>query len=397
MADESRRPFITLCVIGLFCFFSYNLVRTPVLPLLAADLGASPELIGLIVSVSTITGIFIKLPAGVVADLIGRRKILIAAVVIFAVMPLAYVFVDRTGELLMVRSIHGLATALFAPVAMAMVAGFMPQKRGETLGWYFSSTQLGKLLGPMAGGALLGLVGFPPLFIICTLVGIIPLVLVMSLPATAPARDPAGGPEWSTARFLEDLKGVVTDLKVLVISLAEAVQMLAAGALMAFLPVYGLHVGLSFMEVGLLFGAQGGSALISKPLVGKISDRVGRRPMIIAGLFISAAAFPLIAETGQFAQLLFLAAVFGLGEAIVISSTSALVADTRKNRPLGAAMGAYGTIMDAGHALGPILAGVLIGSLGYQAAFRIIAGILIVGLILFVLAVRGGLAGRKTP
>ena len=60
----TSRSFTLLCTVGVFCFISYNMVRMPVLALFAESLGASPERVGLIVSVSTLTGVFLKLPSG---------------------------------------------------------------------------------------------------------------------------------------------------------------------------------------------------------------------------------------------------------------------------------------------------------------------------------------------
>ncbi len=67
-------PFLTLIIAGLLSRFSYQMARSPVLPRFAQDLGSSPELIGLIVAASTITGIFIKLPAGALSDILGRKR-----------------------------------------------------------------------------------------------------------------------------------------------------------------------------------------------------------------------------------------------------------------------------------------------------------------------------------
>lgn len=394
--DSVGRSYIFICLIGLFSYFSYNLIRTPVLPLFAQHLGAAPELIGLVVSVSTVTGIFVKLPAGIAADLLGRRLVLLAGVLVFSVMPFAYVFVRHIGVLLGVRAVHGLATALFAPVSMAVVADFYPGQGGARLGWYFASTQTGKLLGPIAGGFLLGLWGFTPTFVLCGLIGGVLLVLAFSMPAwdrhersrSGPTRPGPTGLSALASRFGTELRGVMADFRVLAVSAMEAVQMMAAGALMAFLPIYGMDVGLGAAQVGLLFGVQGVSALINKPLTGGLSDRLGRRPLIIAGLLLSALSFSMIPAVSDFYGLLFLAALFGLGEALVISSTSALVADLWRTKSLGSAMGAYGTIMDVGHASGPLLAGVLIAALGYLSAFRLIGLILLLGLAGFLVAVR---------
>lgn len=77
----------------------------------------------------------------------------------------------------------------------------------------------------------------------------------------------------------------------------------------------------------------------------------------------------------MFPILLVLSAGFGFGEAVVSSSSSALVADSSEFKRLGAGMGMQGTIMDIGHACGPLLAGLLIANLSYPMAFAIIAGI----------------------
>ena len=400
-----RRAFFFICIIGLFSYFSYNLIRTPLLPLFARDLGAAPAFIGMVVAASTLTGVFVKLPAGIVADMVGRRTILLAGVLVFSLLPFVYIWVHQVWELVAVRFIHGFATALFAPVSMAVVAELHPEKRGEYLGWYFSSTQAGKLLGPMAGGFLLGYAGFTQTFILCGLLGILPLALMLRMPGgnhlLRPPSRRAVFPDYppvdrsghgrvvrQMGRFLQEIKQVGADRKVLVVSAMEAVQMLAAGALMAFLPIYGLDVGLTAAQVGLLFGIQGSAALVSKPLMGRLSDRVGRRPLVVLGLLISASTFAMIPAVTGFGALFFLAAGFGLGEAIVISSTSAFVADLWRERSLGPAMGAYGTIMDIGHASGPILAGVLITALGYLTAFRTISLILLIGLAVFLMMIR---------
>lgn len=67
----TSRSFALLCTIGVLCFISYNMVRMPVLALFAESLGASPERIGVIVSVSTLTGVVLKLPSGALSDSTG--------------------------------------------------------------------------------------------------------------------------------------------------------------------------------------------------------------------------------------------------------------------------------------------------------------------------------------
>jgi MFS family permease len=130
--------------------------------------------------------------------------------------------------------------------------------------------------------------------------------------------------------------------------------------------------------VGLLFTVQAFTSFFSKPIMGRVSDQVGRQPLIVIGLLICSATFVSIPHVSIFVVLLLLSAGFGFGEAVVSSSSSALVADSSEFKRLGAGLGMQGTIMDIGHASGPLLAGVLIANMSYAGAFAIIAVIQLV-------------------
>jgi DHA1 family multidrug resistance protein-like MFS transporter len=372
----ASRSFVLICTVGIFCFISYNMVRMPALSLFAESLGASPERIGLIVSVSTITGVLLKLPSGALSDIYGRRFLLRIGVVAFGLPPFLYPFITDLDALTALRFLHGLATAMFAPSALATVAELYRERRGAALGTYTACTQSGSLLGPFLGGYLIHAAGFDTAFVTAGVFGCIAMVLFYSLhlDVAVPPRTEEG----ARAVLSEMWKGfaaVVKNKKVLITSTTDAAKMIANGALMAFLPLYGVSVGLNPGEVGMLFTVQAVTSFFSKPIMGRISDRVGRQPLIILGLCICAGTFICVPHVAMFPILLMLSAGFGFGEAVVSSSSSALVADSSEFKRLGAGLGMQGTIMDIGHASGPLLAGLLIANLSYPMAFAIIAGI----------------------
>lgn len=383
------RSYFLLCTIGIFCFVSYNLVRMPALALFAESLGASPERIGLIVSVSTLTGVFLKLPSGALSDIYGRRMLLRVGVAAFGIPPFIYPFVSDLNLLTALRFFHGLATAIFAPSALATVAELYRERRGAALGTYTACTQSGALLGPFLGGYLVYAAGFPAAFVTAGVFGCIAIVIFYSLHLNPP---PPRLQEKGLAPLLAEMwKGftiVAKNRKVLITSSTDAAKMIANGALMAFLPLYGVAAGLNPGEVGLLFTVQAFTSFFSKPIMGRVSDRVGRQPLIIIGLLICAATFVCIPQVSMFPLLLALSAGFGFGEAVVSSSSSALVADSSQFKTLGAGMGMQGTIMDIGHASGPLLAGVLIERMSYSTAFAIIAGIQLVAAGIFWITMR---------
>lgn len=154
---------------------------------------------------------------------------------------------------------------------------------------------------------------------------------------------------------------MVADRRVLMTSSMEGIQNMSMGALEAFLPVYAvIEAGLNVFQAGLIWGVQIIVTLIAKPLMGKVSDRWGRRPLIVAGMLLCAVPFALVPHLTGFVALMLAGMVFGLGEAFVTSSSAALVADYCKARHYGAAMGTFGTIFDIGHAAGPIVTGLLV-------------------------------------
>lgn len=377
------RSFALLCGVGVFCFISYNLVRMPVLALFAESLGAGPEAIGLVVSVSTLTGVLMKLPGGALSDLYGRRMLMRAGVIAFGLPPFVYPFVSDLQTLTLLRFLHGFATAIFAPSALATVAEMYQQRRGTALGWYTASTQAGALLGPMLGGWLVYASGFPATFVTAGLFGFAGMLLFFSLRLNPPSPRSDKGLHSLLADMWAGFRAVARNKPVLVTSVTDGAKMIANGALMAFLPIYGITVGLNPGEVGLLFGIQGATSLLSKPVMGRVSDLAGRQPLIFLGLLICAGTFAAIPQVAALPTLLALAAGFGFGEAVVTSSTSAFVADRSELKTLGAGMGMQGAISDMGHASGPLLAGFLIARLSYQGAFVVIAGLQLAAAMLF--------------
>jgi MFS transporter, DHA1 family, multidrug resistance protein len=378
------RSFVLLCGVGVFCFISYNLVRMPVLALFAQSLGAGPETIGLVVSVSTLTGVFLKLPSGALSDIYGRWILLRLGVVAFGLPPFIYPFIHNVDALIALRFVHGLATAIFAPSALATVADLYRERRGTAMGAYTACTQAGALLGPVLGGWLVYAAGFPGTFMTAGVFGCVGVMLFALLHLNPP---PPRVKEKGLKPVLDDMwqgfRIVAHNTRVLITSATDGAKMIANGALMAFLPIYALSIGLNPGEAGLLFGVQGVISFLSKPVMGRVSDQVGRKPLIMVGLLICATTFVLIPHVSSFLLLLFLAAGFGFGEAVITSSISAFVADVSELKTLGAAMGMQGTISDIGHASGPLLAGLLIAHLGYQSAFAIIAAIQLFAAALF--------------
>lgn len=375
-----------LCSVGFLARFSYALARNPVLPLFALYLGAGPEAIGLAVGISTVTGIFFKLPAGALSDVIGRRRTMLAGLCFFAVIPFAYFFINSYSMLVVVRFLHGFATAVYGPVAMAVVADVAGERKGEMLSWFSSVAIIGTLAGAPVGGLITSLLGgvdgatdatFHTVYAVVAVTGLASLILGFKILLKDEIPSGAGFAA-RMKQFMTGIREVGSDRRVVAASAMEGVQNMTMGALEAFLPIYAVTVaGLSAFEAGLLWAVQVVVTMLAKPVMGRVSDRYGRRPLIVAGLISCAVPFALIPHLIGFWALVPACLLFGFGEALVTSSSAAMVADLCKARHYGTAMGVFGTIFDIGHASGPILGGLLVGALGYGWAFALMACVLI--------------------
>jgi DHA1 family multidrug resistance protein-like MFS transporter len=394
-------PFSALCTVGFFARLSYSLARSPVLPLFALHLGAGPEAIGFAVGISTVTGIFFKLPSGAFSDIIGRRKTMLIGLVVFAVMPFTYLFIRDYQLLIVIRFFHGLATSVYGPVSMAVVADVAGRRKGELLSLFSSVTIIGNLLGAPLGGFILhrvpgasspSLADFQTAYLVSGIAGVMSLILALGFLRDEKPPQKHGSLKEAYRKFTSGIREVMSDRRVVVTSGMEGLQNMSVGALEAFLPIYAVTIaGLNELQAGLLWGVQVVVTILSKPLMGKISDRYGRKPLIIMGMILCATSFGVIPLFQNFYTLMTAAIIFGLGESFVTSSSAALVADICKEKHFGTAMGTFGTIFDIGHASGPIIAGLLLSRFDYLHSFVIMASLLVLAAPVFYLTVSASL------
>jgi DHA1 family multidrug resistance protein-like MFS transporter len=379
--------FVMISAMGLLGRLSYEMLRSPVTPIYATRLGAPPQLVGLIVAAATITGIFLKMPSGVLGDVVGFRRLMSAGTVPKAFGPFLYILVRSPLGLFLARLFHGLSTALYAPPAAALVAKLFPTQRGRFLGLYSAAENAGVVLGPVVGGAVLADAGFTRTFVVSGLIGIPTFIIGLMLLAREVPEDQPAPERRSLPDIRRGLAEIARDRTIRLTALAEGSLYFAYGSLQAFLPLYAASRGIDPATIGLIFGAQGVTSLLSRPYLGRWSDRIGRRPVIVGGLCV--AAFVLLAVPWQSRawSLLALGALFGVATGAVTPASNALISDVARAGRLGAALGMFGSLWDLGHALGPVVSGILRGWLSYQVVFSAIGAMVVGALVTFGLAV----------
>ena len=377
-------PFMLLCIMGGLAIFSSTMAKNPALPLLIRSMGVPVSTVGFIAAASTVVGILVSLPAGILSDIIGRRRVILMAVIVFATAPFLYLLITSPGQLVLVRVYHGLATAILGPVAMAAVSDTFETGRGERMGWYSSATMVGRFLAPFVGGILIFGEDFRWVYMADGFAGVLTLVAAIRLPLATTT----SGSAWEAlkrqrGKYGQEIAFILRQPGILATSGIEAVQYFAFGCLETFLPIYlNEKLGYPAWEIGLLFTAQILAATFTKPVMGRLSDRYGRIPMIVSGLALGGITTAVILLSSNYLVIMLLIALFGLGLATVTASTPALVADLSRAQGRGGAMGILSSIMDIGHSSGPMVTGVLISAYSYRMAFGVVGiGLVIVSLI----------------
>ncbi len=389
-----RAFFLVICVMGLFAILSSTMSKNPVLKPFATSLGTPDDLLGIVASASTIPGILISLPAASLSDVFGRRKVLLFAALVFASAPFLYLGVTSWWTLALVRFYHGFATAIFVPVAEASIATLFPTKRGERISIFNSATAVGRALAPFLGGYILFATteSFFTLYVAVGIAGVTAFViaLLFLVERRILVTEPATQEKFSRKMFSGWLT-IIKNTGVLGVSFVQAIQYFVFGSVDFFLVGYLIDVvKLDLLSVGIITGSAIVALVVARPLIGRVSDRIGRTKPIIAGIIASCVLVAAIPFTTQFLLLLLLAVGYGISFAAVLSSTSPLVSELVPATLVGASMGFLSTTMDIGQTLGPIVSGVIFASnLRYLGMFLFLSLLLIISISVFLISKKG--------
>jgi MFS family permease len=382
-AGLRRVRFLRLLAMDLVARTGYQMGKSPLLPLFAAALGAGSEMTGIVVAISTTTGLITTPLIGTLSDRYGRRRLLLFGTAMFAFVPFVYLFIHTPGQLLLVRVIHGFATATYGPVVAALVADMFPQRRAEHMGWYRSARTASYLLGPLLGGLVLFYADFRLAWVSVGALGLVAFLPALALPR---AGQPASGAQEgaSTREFIrQHLLQAFRNPVLLALGAVEAALYLGLRANKTFLPLYALSVGVNPAQVGVIFSVQVAATLLAQPLGGHLAERLGRKPVILIGLLLVGGGLPLMVTVRDFPVLALLGVVLGLGEAAVMPAVITLGTELSAEGNYGSTLGVLDAMDNVGKALGPVVAGLLLGVFNYATSFAVIAGMLVAVAVVF--------------
>ena len=356
----------------------------PVVPLYAAELGAPVSQVGLIVATYSYVTALLLIPLGMLSDRLGLHKFVIVGLAIFALAPLLYPLAANPQQLIIVRAIHGLAAAAFLPAAVALATDLAPAaQRGEAIGWYTMSFHLGLMAGPITGGFMLDRFGFAAAFYSCSAVSLLGLVFVLCRLGTITQPSVVERTRSSSWGWMKQALAFAALLMPLFIAIG-------AGTLGTYMPLYGQGFGITAAGAGAIITATYASSALLRAPAGRLSDRVGRKPMIVCGMAVTAVAAGFISAFHSLSPLIIVAIFFGIGMGLAMPAGLAVVADLSSAGQRGLAMAMPTCFFQIGLAVGPTAMGFVAEASSFEVMFLACASSLALGLFVILGLMRMG-------
>jgi len=429
MLDRRRTllTFVVTCV-ALFMVSLDNLVVTTALPVIRADLHANLQQLEWIVNAYTLTFAVLLLTGAALGDRFGRKRMFTIGIAVFTAGS-ALAALSPNGDVLVIaRAIQGTGAAIVTPLTLTILsAAVPPERRGLALGLWGGISGLAIAVGPLVGGAIVDGLDWHWIFWLNVPIGIalVPFALValreshgpnasLDIPGLALV---SGGlfalvwalihgnaDGWTSSNILAAFAAAAVLLPLFVLrqarserpmlplhffrsrafSAANGVSFLMSfgvfGAIFLLAQFFQLVQGYSPFEAGLRTLPWTGMPILVAPMAGVLSDRIGSRPLLVAGMALMAlglgwfAAFS--SPTVPYPWLVPALVVSGVGMSLFFAPTANLVLSAVRPEEEGLASGANNTIREVGGVFGvAILASVFSANGGYASPQAFVAGL----------------------
>ena len=349
-------------------------IVAPDIPAFARHFGVSTASAASVVSAFALLRVLGALPAGRLVDRFGEHRVMAAGISVVAASSILAGVSGSFVQLIVLRGIGGLGSAMFSVSAQTLLLVSVPgDQRGRASGLFSGGFLVGGISGPAIGGLLAAWSLRAPFFVYGGLL-IVPAVIAAAVLRDPPRRDVRH------QHRVAPLAGIGRALRSRAYRAAAAANLAdgfgAVGVRSAIVPLFvrdSLHrsavwTGIGFLVVAVLNAA----ALLP---AGRAADRLGRRPVIIAGCSVSAAGMAMLALLPGLGGYLAALAILGIGSGLLDVAPAAIIGDILDGQG-GTVVASYQMAGDAGTVAGPVTAGYLVNTASYGAAFGLAAGVL---------------------
>jgi DHA1 family multidrug resistance protein-like MFS transporter len=350
-------------------------IVAPGIPAFARHFGVSTAAAASVISAFALLRVVGALPSGRLVDRFGEYRVMSAGIGIVAVSSILAGFSGSFTQLIVLRGVGGLGSAMFSVSAQTLLLGSVPsEQRGRASGLFSGGFLIGGISGPAIGGLVAAWSLRAPFFIYGGML-LVPAVIAAASLHDAPHR--AGPARQGTTRRFAEIASALRSRAYRAAAGANLADSFAAvGVRSAIVPLFVrdvLHRSAIWTGIGfLVVAAMNAVALLP---AGRAADTLGRRPVILAGCLISASGMVMLALlAGPWGYLAALA-TFGLGSGLLDVAPAAVIGDILSGRG-GMVVASFQMAGDVGTVTGPVAAGYLVDTVSYSAAFGLAACVL---------------------
>ena len=351
------------------------------LPLIAKELDLSFSQIGSILTCQFIAGSLSNVPGGMLVDAVGRKGLLMAVALFWVGVPyLAMGFTHTYWMLLACAALVGIGNNFWHPTAIPLLAQSYPGRRGLVVSFHAMGGNLGDAIAPLVVGAMLTVLSWRDVVMLNVIPGVIASALILLSLGRLDDRRPAiadrAGGERPKGRndMITALRTLLANRTVLMLSLGSAIRAMTASTLLTFLPVF-LSGDLGYSPVwvgGCMFTLQA-AGFAATPIAGHMSDRMGRRRIIMTSMALSAVVLAFMAVAGRSAAFVFFIAFLGFFLFAIRAVLQAWMLDSTPRNMGGTSIGIMFGAQALGAGIGPAAGGVLADHYGIMATFYFLA------------------------
>jgi len=353
-------------------------------PFITKDLGLSYTQAGGLISVFYTASFAANAGSGAVVDITGRRVLIMAlSLLIGAVALMGAGFAQSIWLLVGMVIIIGLTNNIWHPAAISYLSRLYPQNKGYVLSVHTLGASFGDMLAPVSAGALLVWMGWRG----TATVSALPVFLVAAVIALSLRRSSVGAAESSETSanamsfraYLDGLADLIKNRVVLSLCLMSAFRSMAQNGLFLFLPLFMVDVlGFGSVLLGIALMSMQIGGIFAGPLAGVVSDRMGCRPIMVAGM--AGTTLAILGLTMVENPTAFIAAMAALGFALfaVRPVIHSWVMDLTPAGMGGSAVSVLFGTQSALSALVPVAGGYIADLWGLKIVFYLLAGTVLI-------------------
>ena len=391
---KSRRITILLSVSVALIMTGFGIVM-PVFARRLEDFGSGVAELGYITMGFALAQFILSPILGFLGDRIGRRPIILLALGGYAAVNIGFLFAPNTAILMVLRCFEGGVTAGLLPAAQATVGDIVPtNRRAQGVSVVMAGYGFGFVLGPFIGGLLFDMWGFAAPFIASSSMGLIALAFACVLvpeTRTGIKQSKINVNSNQNRQNIFSREHLPKSLTTFVVLILVSFVLTFTFAFISPVMVFYVYDDLNFSatQFGLLIGVLGLAMALGQIFLGGLSDKYGRKPIIISGLIISSIFYVGMIVFTRFATCFLVSAIGGIGSALATSATSAYVLDISDDDNKSRIQGIRGSSMALGEAIGPLLAVFISNRMTPHSMFMVSAVIGIAMALIGLMTLRG--------